>query len=41
VGKNKPFQVIENGDIQKYLDAVEVEAEVEMEADVVLETPVI
>eukprot|EP01041_Mallomonas_annulata_P011694 gene11694-24484_t len=39
VGENTPFQIIEGDPLQKYLDAVEVEAETEMDTDVVLETP--
>ncbi len=39
VGVDKKFEIIEGPAIQKYLDAIEVEGEKEMETDVVLENP--
>jgi len=39
VGADQPFLVIEGDDIQKYLDAVEVEGEQEMDQDAELENP--
>jgi len=39
VGNGKPFEIIEGPPLQKYLDAIEVEGEAEMDTEVFLETP--
>lgn len=39
VGVDKPFEIIEGPAIQKYLDAIEVEGDKEMDTDVVLDNP--
>jgi len=39
VGEGKPFEIVEGDAVQKYLNAVEVEAEAEMDTEGVLETP--
>lgn len=41
VGKDVPFQIIENESIQKYLDLIVVEGEGEMETDAIIENPVV
>ncbi len=39
VGKNKPYELIEGASLQRFLDQIDVEGEVQMETDVVLENP--
>lgn len=39
VGEGKPFEIIEGDKLQKYLDAIVVEGDAEMDTDIVLETP--
>lgn len=39
VGKDTPFEIIEGGALQRYLDEIEVDGEADMEADAVLEIP--
>eukprot|EP01038_Epipyxis_sp_PR26KG_P010396 gene10396-13964_t len=39
VGVDKPFEIIEGDNIQKYLDAIEVEGEADMDTDVIVQNP--
>lgn len=39
VGEDRPFEVVEGANIQKYLDAVEVEADADVGGEAMLETP--
>jgi len=41
VGKDLPFQIVENDGIQRYLDMIVVEGEAEMDTEMVIENPVV